>query len=65
MYSDNCEKCGSEKKYSQKYDAFYCESCDIWLEKLCADWDCEFCANRPEKPSLVRNHNEESLGEED
>jgi hypothetical protein len=35
------------------YDAKFCRRCDIWLEGACGDRGCEFCARRPERPSLV------------
>lgn len=46
-----CRTCGSEVQYSNKYDAYYCELCNVWLEKTCEDPECEFCSTRPEKPS--------------
>lgn len=44
-----CE-CSSKKKYSEEYDCYYCESCNIWLEDECDDTGCEFCKDRPDKP---------------
>jgi len=51
-----CPKCESELdvKYSGTYDAHYCETCDIWVQDICEDSDCEFCVGRPDKPSQVR-----------
>ena len=46
-----CKTCGSEIKYSNKFDSFYCELCNKWLEKTCNDPSCEFCSSRPSKPS--------------
>lgn len=46
-----CEKCGSRLKHSERHDAFYCPRCDEWTERKCRDPDCEFCRDRPEKPS--------------
>ena len=43
--------CGSKKKYSEEYDTYYCESCNIWLEDECDDAGCEFCKDRPKKPN--------------
>ena len=40
-------KCGAKKSYSDEYDAYYCNSCQQWLEDKCSDPTCEFCANRP------------------
>jgi hypothetical protein len=42
--------CGSKKKYSDQYDAYYCLSCNEWLESKCDDPDCEYCPTRPDKP---------------
>lgn len=49
--SNNCPHCNEVKSYSGLYDAYYCSNCDIWLEKQCDDPYCEYCSNRPEKPS--------------
>jgi len=46
-------RCGAERQYSEYYDVYYCRVCDEWLESKCGDASCEFCQNRPEKPSLV------------
>lgn len=46
-----CQTCDSEVQYSYKYDSYYCELCNEWLEKKCKDPECEFCNVRPEKPS--------------
>ena len=46
-----CPDCGAPVSYSSEYDAYYCESCDQWLEEACDDPFCEFCAHRPERPS--------------
>ena len=45
-------KCGCNehsKKYSCKYDAFYCEECNKWLDKPCG---CAYCMARPQKPMM-------------
>lgn len=44
--------CAHPRSYSQKYDSYFCADCDRWVEGRCSDPDCEFCKNRPEKPSL-------------
>jgi hypothetical protein len=49
----NCPICNRPQKHSKRYDAFYCEDCNIWLEPVCGNRNCEFCANRPKNP--VRN----------
>lgn len=43
--------CTHPRYYSERWDAFYCKACDEWLEGRCRDHDCEFCKDRPEKPS--------------
>lgn len=48
-----CKACDSEKKYSHKYDADYCELCNKWLEEKCNVSECDYCSHRPEKPSQV------------
>lgn len=50
-----CPKCMSEVKYHYTFDAFYCKECDKWLESTCPDTDCEYCKERPEKPSDVED----------
>lgn len=42
-------KCGSTGVYSEKYDAYYCPSSNVWLEAACADENCEYRAERPER----------------
>lgn len=46
-------KCSHQKKYCRKYDSQYCETCDSWTEGKCEDKDCDFCKERPDKPSQV------------
>jgi hypothetical protein len=52
---NRCPECKKRKSYSEFYDAFYCNYCDIWLERLCSDRKCKICAMLPDKPSEVRN----------
>ena len=42
--------CNSKKKFSDQYDAYYCASCNEWMESKCDDPECEYCNNRPDKP---------------
>ena len=51
--SSKCPVCESEKIYSTKYDSYFCELCNAWLEKGCADPECEFCSQRPKYPSQI------------
>ena len=48
-----CTKCGTTKSHSKKFDSYYCESCNEWLEDICTDRDCVFCKQRPFKPNEV------------
>ena len=49
--------CGKTAAYSEKYDAYFCDICDVWLEAPCSDVDhneCRFdCENRPDMPSRI------------
>lgn len=49
--SENCIVCGSRLRYSKKYGALYCHTCDAWRSAKCNDPDCWACNNRPDKPS--------------
>lgn len=48
-----CKKCNGERSYCEEHDAHYCKSCDIWLEKDCRSKTCDYCKDRPIKPSEV------------
>ena len=37
----------------EKFDAYWCARCDVWLEEACTDATCEFCPGRPAHPSEV------------
>ena len=39
------------KKYNEKWDAYYDDEKDIWLEGLCDNKHCGYCRRRPVKPS--------------
>lgn len=45
---DSCEK-----SYNETYDSYYCEEHDLWIEDTCKDDNCEFCSDRPERPSDI------------
>ena len=49
--SENCIVCGTMLRYSKKYGALYCPTCDTWRSAKCSDPDCWACNNRPDKPS--------------
>lgn len=38
---------------SERYDAYFCQPCDRWLEEKCGDANCWFCPRRPDRPSGV------------
>lgn len=41
----------ADMHFSDRYDAYYCEPCDIWLEPLCEDPQCPICTRIPLRPS--------------
>ena len=36
-----CKKCGANAIRSERYDAYYCEECNLWLEQKCIDPLCK------------------------
>lgn len=40
-------------KYCEACDAYYDSETDEWTEPACDDPECEFCADRPERPSQI------------
>ena len=46
--------CGTELELNGKHDATFCPACDEWTEVACKNPECEFCRDRPEKPSEVQ-----------
>lgn len=44
--------CNHELMYHPVWDCMFCPECDEWLESSCPDPLCEYCIDRPEKPSL-------------
>jgi len=42
------------KKLCERHDAYYDDKKDIWLEGTCDNKDCEFCSDRPTKPSQCK-----------
>src|SRR3989344_415289 len=45
-----CKNCKRKISYHDKYDAYYCRFCNIWLEQKCGDKKCESCSIRPIQP---------------
>lgn len=50
----DCPNCQIQAVRDEKYDAYFCKACDLWVEPTCSDEFCTFCAHRPKKPSLVK-----------
>ncbi len=45
-----------------KHDAHYCKFCNVWLEKDCKSKTCNYCKDRPEKPSdVISQHNKQDI----
>lgn len=44
---------GSNCYFNKQYDAWFCSKCNVWLERKCPDEDCEYCKDRPDKPSEI------------
>ena len=42
------------KRLNEKYDAYYDDKKDEWLEDKCDNPNCEFCKDRPTKPSACK-----------
>jgi len=45
-----CKKCKADISYSEKFDAYYCDVCNLWLEEKCVDPLCKLCKQRPIRP---------------
>ena len=42
--------CGHTAVYAERYDAYFCPVENTWLDTVCGDDACDFCAGRPDKP---------------
>lgn len=40
--------CGSETLYDAAHDAYFCGRSGTWLEAMCTDERCSYCAKRPD-----------------
>ena len=50
----SCFECkGNQIKLDERYDAYYCDDCNIWIEPVCRDAECVYCKSRPAKPKEV------------
>ncbi len=45
-----CPTCSKATAYYDRFDAFFCDYCNNWLDSNCGDSTCEYCKNRPDKP---------------
>jgi hypothetical protein len=50
IHDEICPQCSENRIYFEDYDAFFCASCNVWLESTCSDVNCEYCKIRPDKP---------------
>lgn len=48
---DHCPSCLERLTYNDEFDSVFCLPCDEWRDIPCADPSCEYCAERPKKPS--------------
>ena len=51
-----CFKCKEIILYSEKYDAYYCGGCNIWLSLRCDDLFCTYCRKRPTRPLTKKDN---------
>lgn len=49
--SKHCSECTGRVCFDERWDAFFCPSCDVWLEAACGARRCAFCGGRPARPS--------------
>jgi hypothetical protein len=49
-FNVRCPHCGRVVSYSQRYDAYLCMPCNLWLEQQCSEPSCGFCAGRAKEP---------------
>ncbi|KYG92121.1 hypothetical protein MHH70_03455 [Metasolibacillus sp. FSL H7-0170] len=50
ILEERCQQCRSQKIRDDQYDAYFCATCNKWLEEKCNDSDCHYCSQRPNKP---------------
>lgn len=49
-----CQRCKQDSnRISYLYDAFWCHSCNLWLEEKCKDSTCVYCKDRPSVPMIL------------
>lgn len=45
-----CHVCGTLLLSHFDYDAQFCPCCNLWVKEKCGHEECEYCADRPERP---------------
>lgn len=50
-----CKTCGKDGERNDRYDAYFCLGCNVWLESTCSDFSCEFCGSRPASPPAKKD----------
>ena len=50
------------KQYSEKFDAYYDDETNEWLDTKCDDPNCEYCVDRPDTPNPVLGYAETERG---
>jgi hypothetical protein len=53
--SETCPHCTTQRVYYDDHDAFFCPTCNTWIEAPCSDDHCRFCVGRPERPLPARS----------
>lgn len=52
---DICKLCLKKTiAYNFEWDSYYCKSCLEWAEAKCAYDGCEYCKERPDKPTVKK-----------
>ena len=50
FYGSQCPICKETEKYNERFDAYYCEKCNMWTEEKCGDPKCSYCLARTLAP---------------
>jgi hypothetical protein len=48
-----CHRCKHPAERSERFDAYFCGRCGLWLEGACGDPKCGHCTDRPPEPPAV------------
>jgi len=49
------------RRYSERYDAYYDDTFNLWCEPRCSDADCWYCKDRPYTPVTTTASNTVAL----